>query len=94
MWILFVILILGGAGAALTVSEKKRQEKRRQMAEERRKKRAEALAKAREASKGAFDHVSHEEEPGEELDVGEPPVYQPTVEVKEDPASEMEKTQV
>lgn len=94
MWILFVILVLGGAGAAVTVSEKKRQEKRRQMAEERRKKREEALAKAREASKVAFEHVPHEEDHGEKLDVGEPPVYQPTVEEEPDVHSEMEKTQV
>lgn len=94
MWIFFVILILGGAGAALTVSEKKRQEKRRQMAEERRKKRAEALAKAREASKGAFDHVPHEEEQGEELDVGEPPVYRPAIEKEPDAREDLEKTLV
>ena len=94
MWILFAILVLGGAGAALTVSEKKRQEKRRQMAEERRKKRAEALAKAREASKIAYERVPHEEDHGEELDVGEPPVYKPAVQEEEDIQSEMEKTQV
>ena len=94
MWILLVVLVLGGAGAALTVSEKKRQEKRRQVAEERRQKRAEALAKAREASKVAFDRVPHEEDHGEELDVGVPPAYQPTVEEKADVQEEMEKTLV
>ena len=94
MWILLVLLVLGGAGAVLAASEKKRQEKRRQMAEERRKKREEALAKAREANKIAFDQVSHEEDNGEELDVGEPPAYQPPVEEKTDVQSEMAKTQV
>ncbi len=94
MWILILILVLGGAGAALAVSEKKRQERHRQMAEERRRKRAEALAKARETSKVSYDHVPHEEDRGEELNVGEPPAYQPTAVKKTVPQEEMEKTQV
>lgn len=94
MWILILILVLGSAGAALAVSEKKRQEKHRQMAEERRKKRAEALAKAREASKISYDHVPHEEDKGEELDVGEPPAKQPVVKEKAPIGEEMAKTQV
>ncbi len=94
MWILIFILVLAGAGAALAVSEKKRQEKRRQMVEERRKKRAEALAKAREANRIVFEHIPHEEEHGEELDVGEPPVHQPAVKKEAAPKDQMERTQI
>ncbi len=94
MWILILILVLGGAGAAVAVSEKKRQEKHRQMAAERRKKRAEALAKARETSKVSYDHVPHEEDKGEELDVGEPTAYQPVAKEEPTHTEEMAKTQV
>ena len=95
MWILILILGLAGAGSFVVISEKKRQEKRRQMAIERRKKRAEALAKAREASKASFDHTSYNEDHGQELAVGAPPVYQLTKKMKETASQEqMEKTQV
>lgn len=94
MWILIVILVLAGGGTALGISEKKRKEKRRQMAEERRSKRVEALAKAREANKVAFENMPQEEEKGEELDVGTPPAYEPSVEEKNMVQDELDRTQV